>query len=47
VDGFFAEPLACDSPLVLEVSVSGQGAGCFFHATFCLVDVPVGHALLG
>jgi len=45
---FFAEPFGLvDSPLVLEVSVSGQRASCFFHATFCLVDVRVVWALLG
>jgi hypothetical protein len=32
-----------DSPLVVEVSVSGHRAGGFLGATFCLIDVLVGH----
>jgi hypothetical protein len=40
---FFIEPLAWSTPLVLELRVSGHGACGFLNATFCFVDVLVGH----
>jgi hypothetical protein len=44
VDCFLYGPFELvDAPLVLEVSVSGQRADCFLHATFCLIGVLVGH----